>query len=70
MTKKNFTSNKKKILFDERRLEIEEKTFYGNMKKEIALHNLEMLKMRKEAMELKGDINKEELDVMFPFCTE
>ena len=60
----------KRILFDERRLEIEEKIFYGNIKKEIAQHNLEMLKMRKEAKDLKGDFDDEELNMMFPFRTE
>ena len=37
--------------FDERHLELEEKIYYANQKRDIALHSLQMLKMHKEARE-------------------
>lgn len=56
-----------KIKFDERRLLLEEKVFEANMKKDIAVHNLEMLKMRKEAKELQPELNDEDINKLFPF---
>ena len=57
-----------KMKFDERRLQLEEMTYYANEKRDIATHNLQMLKMRKEAREeYKDEFNEKDLEAMFPF---
>ena len=58
-----------RIQFDERRLQLEEKTFEGNLKMDIAKHNMNMLKMRKEAKEIDPNLKQSDLDEMFPFRT-
>ena len=38
----------------------------GNLKKDIVVHNLEMLKMNKEAKELDNNLTEEGLEDYFP----
>ena len=66
--KEKLQIEEKRMLFDERRLELEEKSYYANQKKDIAVHNLQMLKMRKQAREeYRDDFNEEDIEAMFPF---
>ena len=60
----------RRIEFDERRLQLEEKSFTGNLKKTIALHNMEMIKFRKEAVDYDNTLTADQLNAIFPFWKE
>ena len=60
----------KRIEFEERRIQLEEKTFCGTLKRNIALHNLEMMKYRKQATEYDNSLTSDQLDEMFPYWKE
>ena len=51
-----------RIQFVERRLQLEEKSFEDNLKMDIAKHNMNMLKMKKEAKELDPNLKQSDLD--------